>query len=275
MAQIQIFIGAIFDLLLTPFSALSPQWLLWSFSTVVALGSLFIFKYSTKQETLHQARSRIQGYLLEMRLFKDTPRLMLSAQWGLLKENGRCLLIGLIPLLIMIPPILLLFPHMENRMAWQPLHPGEETIVGATLSEEASSHLMTAKLVPSEGISIVSPPLRIPSLHEICWKIKARTPGHHLLKILISGQSESLAVVVSNRPLEKIVSEKLISSWWNDLWTGGAPTLSSGSPLQKISITYPGREIPFLFWAWNWLVVFFIEVLLVGWILKYFLKVEI
>ncbi len=275
MAQIQSILGAVLDLLFSPFTALSPQWLMWVFSTLVAIGSLLIFKYSTRQETLSRARSRIQGHLLEMRLFKDSPRLMLSAQWGLLKENARCLFIGLIPLLLMAPPLLLLFPHMERRMAWRPLRPGEEALVCATLSEKASSQLMWIKLLTSDGIAVVSPPLRISSLREICWRIQARAPGHHFLNIIASGQSESIAVAVSNRPMEKIVPEMRSSSWWNDLLAGGSPHLSAESALQKIAITYPGQEIPFLFWRWNWLVVFFVEVLLVGWILKYFLKVEI
>ncbi len=275
MVQIQSILGAIIDLLLTPFAALSPQWLMWAFSTVVALGSLIIFKYSTSQETLSRARSRIQGHLLEMRLFKDSPRSMLSAQWGLLKENGRCLFIGLIPLLLMAPPLLLLFPHLESRLAWQPLHSGDQVLVCAILNEKASAQLMEIRLAPSEGITVASPPLRIPSLREVCWRIQAKAPGRHLLNILVSGQSESIAVIVSNRSMEKIVPERRSSNWWNDLLAGGAPNLSSESILRKISIAYPGREISFLFWRWNWLVVFFVEVLLVGWILKYFLKVEI
>jgi hypothetical protein len=275
MAYIQAFIGAIIDFLLTPFSTLSPQWLLWSFSIVVALGSLFIFKYSTNQEILRQARGRIQGHLLEMRLFKDSPRLMLSAQWGLLKENGRCLFIGLIPLLIMVPPLLLLFPHLESRLAWKPIHPGDQLLVSATLNENASSHLMMAKLSARDGTFLASPPVRIPTLHEISWRIRAIATGRHVLHISIPGKSESIEVVVSDRSLEKIVPEKRTGNWWNDLLAGGNPNLSQASALRAISVEYPSREIPFLFWRWNWLLVFFVEVLAAGWILKYFLKVEI
>jgi hypothetical protein len=275
MVQIQSILGGIIDLLFSPFAALPLHWLMWAFSTVVALGSLYIFKYSTSQEALGRARSRIQGHLLEMRLFKDSPRSMLSAQWGLLKENGRCLIIGLIPLILMAPPLVLLFPHLESRMAWQPLHPGQQVLVCATMSEEASPQLMAVRLVPSDGVTVASPPLRIPSLREVSWRIQTKTPGRHWLSLLVSGQSESIAIVVSNRSMEKIVPEKRTSNWWNDLLAGGTPNLSAESALQRISIDYPKREIPFLFWRWNWLVVFFVEVLLVGWILKYFLKVEI
>jgi hypothetical protein len=95
------------------------------------------------------------------------------------------------------------------------------------------------------------------------------------LHISIPGKSESIEVVVSDRSLEKIVPEKRTGNWWNDLLAGGNPNLSQASALRAISVEYPSREILFLFWRWNWLLVFFVEVLATGCILKYFLKVEI
>jgi hypothetical protein len=171
--------------------------------------------------------------------------------------------------------LFLFFPHLEARLAWQPLSPGQPTVLTASLNENAAAQLMGVGLTSGDGRVVVSPPLRIPGLREISWRIQCQVYGRHRLTLSGGGQSETFELVASPQALEKILPEKRTRNAWNDWLAGGTPTLPRDSFVQQISVVYPEQQVRFLFWKWNWLVTFLVEVLVLGLLLKALLKVEI
>src|ERR1017187_846465 len=82
-------------------------------SVLAGIGMLGVFRSTTNQEGIRQAKRRIQAHLYEMRLFPDEPVLMMQAQRGLLAANVRYISLMLVPALVLLAPMLLILGQLQ------------------------------------------------------------------------------------------------------------------------------------------------------------------
>ncbi len=87
MSSINYIINSFFDIFFYPFRSVDSIYGLLAISLLTAVIALPIFKYTSNQVEIQRVKSRIMGHLLELRLYKDDIRVVISAQINILKHN--------------------------------------------------------------------------------------------------------------------------------------------------------------------------------------------
>ncbi len=268
MNFINIIFNSFFDIFFYPFKSVDSIYGLCAISLLTAIIALPIFKHTSNQEGIKRVKARIMGHILELRLFKDDIRIILSAQKDILKFNIIYLRYTLRPLMFMMIPMVVIIIHTAVRYEYRPLHPGEVAIVKAKLhnSNELSIKDREIVLTASEGLSIETPPLRIDGGKETYWRIKAEREGTFRLGFKALGMEVEKRVLVSGK-VTRLSSETLKSGIVNSFFNPGETSLPESTVLESILVTYPHAKINFFGWNIHWLILFFILTLGFGFIL--------
>jgi len=274
MGYFNFYLSHLFDLLLSPFKTVAPLWPLLIFSLVTGIIMLIIFRYTSNQKGIKEAKDKIRAYLYEIRLFKDDLGIQLSAQKNILIHNFRYMRHALKPMLFMIVPVVLILVQLEGWFGNRPLKLGESTIVSVNFSEDYNNDLSGVTLQTDEGILVETPPLRIPTEREINWRVRANHIGEHVIRFNVSGTTFKKSLIVSDGQLTR-VSRMIASGFWDNLLYPGEQPLAKNSPMNKIEVDYPSRSIEILGWHIHWLVAFLILSIAFGFAFKGLLKVEI
>jgi len=274
MSSVNFVLREILHFLFLPFSSLSPWVALSVISLLTGLLILAIYKLVSDQHGLKATKDKIKAYLLELRLFADDFSVSLRAQAKLLFWNLKYLLHALRPLAVIIIPLFFLLSHLHLWFAWEPLTPGETTIVKIKLKENVNPLAVQAKLEPTAGYEVETPPLRIESEREICWRIRALRPGKYEIKISFDGQWLSKELIIGRHSLVRLSSIRPSSGFFQQLLAPGEKPLPT-SFLEKIEVKYPPRRFALFGLKMHWLVAYFILSIMAGLILKKPLKVEI
>ena len=270
-------LNPIFHALMFPFRNAEAIWgLLW-ISLITAVAALLVYRFFSRQEAIRTVKSRLKAHLLEARLFQHDPVLMGRAVLSLLRSNGRYLRLNLKPFVFMLVPVVLVLIHMEARYGFRPLRVGESVVV-RTLWEQGPPGSQTDRadslLEVSGGLDVETPALRIHSLGEVDWRIRATAEGSASLRIRSAGEEVVLPVTVSERVVPV--------SPWNGrkgslpmLWNPAAHPLPGSGDLLSVEVVYPRRDFRFLgvpiYWIWP----YFLLSVLAGYLLKGFFRVQI
>jgi hypothetical protein len=228
--------------LLAPLSAL-PGWL--SATAVAAVTGvllLAVFKYTSNQRAIERVRNDIDAHLLALKLFNDSPLVALKAQGRVLWGAGRLLLLAVVPMLVMALPVALLWGQLSLWYQARPLRVGEDSVITLRLGGGPRSSWPAVSLVPSQALDVSAGPVRLRSKREVCWSVKARERGSHLLSFRVDDRtvSKELAVgdgfmrVSAERPAWGDVSSILMNPW--------EEPFRPGEPVQSIAIEYPERS---------------------------------
>lgn len=274
MSLINLALRKIIDLLFLPFQSFSPWIAMFVLSLLTGLLLIAVYKLVSDQRGLKITKNKIKAYLLELRLFADDFPVSLRAQGQLLLWNFKYFLHALRPLAVMIIPLVFLLSHLNLWFAWEPLTPGEKTMVKIKLKEKVDPLTINVSLEPAEGYEVETSPLRIPSEREICWRIKALKPGRFQILINLDGRKISKEIIIDRHSLSRLSSVRPASGLWRELMAPGENPLQASS-IEEIAIKYPSRRLNFLGLKMHWLVAYFILSIIAGLIFKMPLKVEI
>lgn len=283
MASLINFLGnGLVEIVLFPFRSLAPVWGLMAISLLSGLFFLMVFKWTSNQEALFQAKQRVKAHLLELRLFADDMVLTMRAQKDLFLANGNYIRHTLRPMIFLLVPVVLLLIQLDVRYGLRPLEVGETALVQVRLSPSAAA--LPAELELPEGLSLASPPLRIPSLREVDWKVRAEAPGNWDLRVVVGGREIAKRVRVGDflAPVAVQVSQpSLLSALANP----AEASLPSDSPVQSITVNYPPRDLEVLGWTLaggslqetipGWAIFFFIVSVVPAYLLKGLFGVEV
>lgn len=274
MSYFNIYVGRLFDLLMKPFQSFDPLWSLSFFSLVTGILMLLIFRYTSNQKGIKETKDRIKAYLLEIRLFKEDLRIQLSAQKEILRHNFTYMKHALKPMLFMIIPVVIILVQLDGWFGYRPLKPGESAIVSVKLSGNERNTLSNVSIDSDNGLTVETPPLRIPLENEVNWRIRANEPGEHDLTFNVSSNAFQKRLTVSDGKLDR-VSRVVASSFWDSFLNPGEESIGKSSLMKKIEVDYPSRSIEIFGWHIHWLIVFFILSIVFGFAFKGFFKVEI
>ncbi|MCP4694501.1 MAG: hypothetical protein GY859_41110, partial [Desulfobacterales bacterium] len=111
------------------------------YSLVSAGIFLLIFKICSNQDRIRRHKRKIVGYILQIGLYKDRPRVVFSSALHVLKHNLLYLRCALPSLAILMAPALLVSTQINNRCGYAPLDHGESFIVAVQLDD---AHLSAA-----------------------------------------------------------------------------------------------------------------------------------
>ena len=267
--------GRIVDTVLLPFRDISPWFGLTAVSLLTALLMLEVYKLTSNQAAIRRAKDRIKAHLLEMRLYKDSMRITLSAQAAILKANLLYMAANLKPLLVMFVPLVLILAQLSLWYDRAPLRPGEETLVKAGLVGTADLLALDLRLETPPGLEISAPAVRVPDDHEIVWRIKALAEGQGQLTLRAGGRAIVKSVAVGGRKLAKVSALASRGSILKRVLYPGEPPLPEGTAVRSIEILYPARRLAAFGLSVHWLVAYLVLSVAFGFAFKGVFKVDI
>jgi hypothetical protein len=243
-----------FDLLLTPFGG-RPWLALVVVSFVTGVGLLAVFRYTSNQRGIRRSKAQIMADLLEVLLYRDDMRAVLRAQGRLLLHNAVYLRYALPPMIFVVIPFVLFAFQLELRYGHRALAPGESAIIGVAVAPDVSLDEVTLS-VP-EGMELETPALRMPSVNEVDWRIRAEAPGEFVLRVGAQGEEHEKRVVVGTWG-ERISMARVAGGFVELLKNPGERPLPDRALIQSIRINYPETQMRAfgwsMFWLWPWLI---------------------
>ncbi len=255
MTLVNSILTRLFDLTLAPFTG--HPWLgLVLISLLTGFVLLLVFRFTSNQRGIKAAKDRIISHLLEVLLYRDEMRVVLRAQARLLLDNLRYLGYALVPLAFMLIPVGFLLLQTDLHYGKRPLQVGEKTIVALRL--KPGIDLDQVSLSAPAGIALETESLRIPSLHEVDWRVRATAPGRHLLRFTVAGQEFTKEIVVGQN-LTRVSTARVAPNLWEQFKHPGEPPLPHDLPALSAAISYPPAHLDFfghsLHWIWPWLLI--------------------
>jgi uncharacterized membrane protein (DUF106 family) len=214
---------------------------------------LFVVRRVTDQKRIELAKRKLRASLYAFRLFGDEPALIFRAQKELLLWNARYLGQMLRPTAFVIVPVVLLLTQLDAIYGRRPLRPGEAAVV--TAGFDGATDLRT--LEPSlegRGITVETPPVRIPSEHEACWRVRAA--GEVSGSVVLRGIGPPVAKTVQAGPGLHYLSERRAASLLEWLGDPAEARLPAGA-VRWIAVAYPPADLDVFGLGVYWLVWFF------------------
>lgn len=244
-------------------------------SLATALLMLLVFRLTTDQEGLRRAKARVVGQVLAIRVFPDDPWVTLRALGGALWANLAYLRHSLLPLLVMLVPLVLLLLEMDLWFSRRPLEPGESTTLAVMLAEGHTAD-SAIQLHPPEGLRVETPALYIPTLGELNWRIRPVEEGTHTLVFDRDGTVFKKRVVCSEKDnLRRICATRTGGGLPAALLNPGEPALDAATGVASVTLDYPSRSFEVIGIEMHWILAYILFSLILAFILKRPLGVEV
>ncbi len=264
-------LNALFNFILAPLSLLPAAWGLFTASVVTGVVMLVVFRYTSDQQKIKKTKDVIKSFILEIRLYKDSPRVIMRAFGKILFKNAIYIRYAFVPLLIVFVPVVLILINLDARYAHRGIEPGETVVVKSIRDENRGKDV---NLTVPEGIHIETPPLHIPAEKAVIWRLAVAKAGQYDLKFSVNGHTETKSLYAMTKPV-KLSARRGPSRFLQVLLNPAEKPLPPDSPFRSLSVDYPARENKILGLRVHWLITFFVLSLVFAFALKGPLKVEI
>lgn len=283
MIQLVVYIQRLIDLVLNPLARLGPAGAIIVSSVGVTALGLVIYKYTSNQEGIKQAKEKIKGHFFEVWLYIDDLALIARAQAGIFRQGGRYLAYALVPLLVMIVPVMLILINLEFRYAYRPLRPGDEVLVKVKLKGSAGAQLPQLRLETPAGVAVAAGPVRISFSEkhssretrlEADWRLRVEQEGVWPLRFWLGESAAAEQPLYAQSDGRRRLDPVRAASFASALFYPPLRALPSASPIQEIRVEYPSAEISFFGWQTWWVWPFLLVMLAAAFLLRGVIKVE-
>lgn len=249
--------------------AASPMswWALGAVSALTALLMLLAFRFASDQRGIGIAKDRIKAHLLEIRLFRDEPWLVLRAQKHIIGAILRYLRLAMAPIAVLILPVVYLALHLELFFGYQPLHAGESAMVSVTLDDRVAWDKLEVDLAVPDGVLVETPPLRIARAREVDWRVRVLREGIHDIVVTVGETAYPKMMTVADG-LHRVIPSRERGSRLMALFVPGETPLPSNAPVTVISVQYAPRSFELFGWQLHWLIPFMAIAFVVGFALQ-------
>jgi hypothetical protein len=265
----------LFGLVYVPLKWLGPFWSLVGISWLAGIFLVWVFGKVSNQDAIRRTRDRLSGELIGLRLFKDDLRVFFGIQVQVLMWTLRYLRHSLVPMLILMVPAILILIQLNYHYGLRSLRVGEQAVVKVKLRDAAAFARGTGfKLTAPENLQVETDAVRIPELKEICWRIRGVSTGRFDVTVSDGQETVTKQAVVGGR-MEGVSSLRTGQDWLTCLLYPGEVPIPQPSAIESIEIRYPELDISILGLRVNWLIVFLILSLGLGYACKGMLGVQI
>jgi uncharacterized membrane protein (DUF106 family) len=265
-------INAIVNTLFSPLGKLSFGLGIIASSAITGIVMLLIFLYTSNQEKIKRVKDIIKGYILEIRLYKDSPGVIMRAFVTILKKNMTYLRYAFVPLLFVILPVILILVNLNFRYNYRGFQPGEKVVVKAQLVRDAD--IRAVRLSVPDGLILETPGVHLQDSHEIDWRLRIDRQGDYDLNFEYDGERISKRIVAKS-DLELLSPVRVDSRFVPVLLNPAESPLPGSSKFTRIEVSYPARVNAVLGMTVHWLVAFFVVSLVFAFALKGPFRVEI
>ena len=263
----------VFTLLLKPFEGGHALGGLIFISVLTGGVMLFLFRFTSNQQAMKEVKTRISAYFLELRLYSHDISNVIASQGKILRSNMSYMKLSLVPAVVMIVPVILVMVQLNLRYANEQLRPGETALVKVKIAEGYDMMRNKLDLECERGVEKASPGVRIPSLSEVCYKVKLTEPGVHNITLGSGASRVEMPIYGSDRliPVYNIAKKGSIGE---AVFNPGSPSVPSDGPIESVEVVYEPMEFGYfgvkISWLWTFLIISFAF----GLCLKFLFKVE-
>jgi len=268
-------VGLVVKIFLLPFTGLNPWAGMIFISLVTAILMLFIYKKTSNQHGIKEAKNLIKGYLLEIRLFPNDFGIFLGGLKRLLSANLRYLAYNLKPLLVMIVPIFLLLAQMNLWFGYQVQQPGETLLLKVEFNQAVEVDRLDLQVEAPPGVMVDSPPVRIIDENEVDWRLRIVELRGGQLVIKNGGEMYAKDISLPPSRLARVSAIRVNQNIWEQLLNPGEKPLPREAEIKKIEVLYPSARLNLFGLKIHWLVAYFVLSIIFGFGLKGWFKVEI
>ena len=255
MAALNALLASVVDGLLRPFNE-SPLMGLAVISLISAIAMLLVVRATSDQARIATVKRALQACVFEIRLFNDDARAMLRALGEMPKHYLTYLRLVMGSVLWLTVPFGLLLAQLQFHYGYDGLDVGDQAVVTARLKNSPNAHPQTLLVAPP-GIRIETPPVWVPSIREVAWRVVAEQPGDYVLKVQCGADVFTKTVRVANTIVRRSPL-RTDAGLLNQLLNPAESPLPVGAEVQSIAVTYPRRTLSVLGWQTHWMVVFFV-----------------
>jgi len=265
----------LFGLVYGPLHWLGPFWSLVGISWLAGIFLVWVFGKVSNQDAIRRTRDRLSGELIGLRLFKDDLRVFFGIQFQVLLWTFRYLRHSLVPMLILMVPTIFILIQLNYHFALRPLRAGEQAVVKVKLRAAAAlTRDADFTLTAPANLRIETDGVRIPELREVCWRVRGVSPGRFDVTVSNGQETVTKQAAVGGR-MEGVSSLRTGADWLTSLLYPGEAPIPQPSAIESIEIRYPELDIFILGRRMNWLILFLILSLGLGYACKGMLGVQI
>jgi len=232
-------------------------------SAAAGLALLWVFRKTSDQAAIRRTKKRLQGHLLEIRLYGDDPAILWQAQRRLLAANARYFALMLRPAAIVTLPMILLLVVLDGYYGRRPLEPGQAAVVTAQLASARDGAVF--RLEAPDGIEVETPGVRILEAHQVSWRIRAVRPTSGELR-LVGGPVTLTKSVVAGGECRFVSSRRVHLLPALLLYPGERPLPEAG--VDWIEVDYPAAYVRLFGFEAHWLVWFILISMASAFLLK-------
>jgi uncharacterized membrane protein (DUF106 family) len=264
------------DILLAPFAHLHPIIGLLVVSAVTGVVMLFIFGKTSNQKMIAATKDKLKAYIMEMWIFRNSPGVMLRAIGNVVRYNIQYLRHSLRPIVFLIVPVLFIMVQLGIRYAHEPLKPGETVVVTVALAQGVRATDADVSLEAPDGLTVVSPPLRINETGEIEWELRADRCGTRSIGIVTPrGRIDKVVVAGDDLGTVRFASLKPRAGTWDAFLYPAEPPIPRDSIVKSVDVHYREKQGLLFGLTFNWLWIFFVASLVAGFAFKGVLGIEV
>jgi len=232
-------------------------------SLVSGVAMLWVFGRISNQEAIGRAKRRLVASLYELRLFADEPALVWRAQKELVAANLRYLALVFQPAVVLTVPMIVLLFQLESFYGLLPLPVNVPAIVSVQMKGDVSG--VRPQLLAPDGVTVETPPLRVPWEHRIYWRIRPKRELEGALRIQWTDGAIEKAVACGTT--HRYLARRRVSSLFDQFLYPAEKRLHRG-PVGWVEIRYPTTEISCLGIRSHWLVWFLLISIGSAWLLR-------
>ncbi|MCC7499485.1 MAG: hypothetical protein IT160_18025 [Bryobacterales bacterium] len=223
-------------------------WTALAAGAITGAACLWAYGKLTGQQELRRRRNRIQARVMELRLYRDEPGVILRAMGAILGGNVRLLATVIKPLAVLAIPLALVTIHLDALLGFEALPLDAPALVTVRVAD------------PRQPIQLIAPPsIRVEAEvaaaagHERVWRIQPTAPVDASLYIETGGAVLEKSVVARDR--FTYLAPCRDRSFWGFITSPFEARLPAGN-VARIEIGYSSAALSWLGIEWNWLVWF-------------------
>jgi len=188
----------------------------------------------------------------------------------------------LIPLIAILPIVLIISVQLNNRYGYSPIASGQRFIIRVDLDKtivpDIDSSLGKIHFVTSKGILIETSPMHIVSEASIFWRAKVinAAGGQQYCRIAIAGSGQTVEKKIFTAVTKQRFSPERKKWHVRSLLVSNAEDfIPQTSPFESVSISYKRATYPIFAWNTDSIILYFILTLILGFLFKPMIGVNI
>lgn len=244
------------------FEPAHPLWGLSVASALIGVGMLWVVGKTSNQAAIERAKKRMQAHLLEMRIYRDEPAVLMRAQAQLLASNARYLGHMLRPAVVLALPMVVLFGHFDAVYGRRPLQVGESALVSARTSLSGQQ----LSLAVPDGLEVTADSVTSTAAGEVVWRVRVISEGNY--EAALHSPEGTIGKRLEAATDSQYVSATRTGPWWQRLLLAPGERGIPAGPVSAITVEYPARHIGLGGLETHWVVWFLGISILTAYLLK-------